>query len=80
MATSRLTRRGQVTIPKAVRAQLGLAPGDEIEFVAEDGVFRIRKRQEESPFAPWRDYLADKPIPGLEGLSVDELIEEMRGR
>ena len=75
MATSRLTRRGQVTIPKEVRAHLGLAPGDEIEFVAEDGACRIRKRPEESPFAPWRGYFKH-----LVGRSSDELVEEMRGR
>ena len=33
MATSTLTRKGQTTIPKAVRERLGLKPGDAIEFV-----------------------------------------------
>jgi AbrB family looped-hinge helix DNA binding protein len=38
----RLTSKGQVTVPVAVRYALGLAPGDDIVFAVEDGrgVFR----------------------------------------
>jgi antitoxin PrlF len=36
---SRITSKGQTTVPKAVRAALGVGYGDEIEFVVtEDGV------------------------------------------
>ncbi len=42
MARSSLTSKGQATIPKEIRAHLGLAPGDRIEFViAPDGSVRI---------------------------------------
>jgi AbrB family looped-hinge helix DNA binding protein len=75
MAKSRVTSKGQVTIPRQVREKLGLRPGDEIEFVEEHGVFRIRRYFVESPFDKWVGYLKD-----LEGQDVDELIEEMRGR
>jgi AbrB family looped-hinge helix DNA binding protein len=39
---TRLTAKGQVTIPGAIRYALGIAPGDELVFSAEDGrgVFR----------------------------------------
>ena len=33
MATATLTRNGQVTIPAAIRARLGLKTGDRIDFV-----------------------------------------------
>jgi AbrB family looped-hinge helix DNA binding protein len=38
----RLTSKGQVTVPVAVRYALGLAPGDDVVFAVEDGrgVFR----------------------------------------
>jgi antitoxin PrlF len=38
----RLTSKGQVTVPVAIRYALGLAPGDEVVFALEDGrgVFR----------------------------------------
>ena len=35
----RVTSKGQVTIPKEIRDQLGIEPGSEVEFVRkEDGV------------------------------------------
>jgi antitoxin PrlF len=41
---AKLTSKGQITIPAAVRETLGLQPGDKIVFLpAEDGVFRVRR-------------------------------------
>lgn len=40
MSTSTLTVKGQTTIPKNIRARLGLHPGDRIEYV-EDADGRI---------------------------------------
>jgi AbrB family looped-hinge helix DNA binding protein len=31
-ARARLTRQGQISVPKTVRDRLGLSPGDELEF------------------------------------------------
>jgi AbrB family looped-hinge helix DNA binding protein len=39
----RVTRKGQVTIPKAIREEFGLLPGTEVEFVAEGGQVKVRK-------------------------------------
>jgi antitoxin PrlF len=42
MSTATLTTKGQVTIPAAVRASLGLETGSRIEFVeAENGQYLI---------------------------------------
>ncbi|WP_302081090.1 AbrB/MazE/SpoVT family DNA-binding domain-containing protein [Salinibaculum rarum] len=41
--TTRITRKGQVTIPKELREEFGLEEGDEIRWEkAEDGI-RVRK-------------------------------------
>lgn len=75
MTKARITSKGQVTIPKDIRHQLGLRAGDEIDFVPENGVVRLKKIVSGDPFAKWRGYLKD-----LQGQDVDELIDEMRGR
>ena len=42
MTTATITSKGQVTIPKNVRARLGIDTGDRVEFVEiQDGVFQI---------------------------------------
>jgi AbrB family looped-hinge helix DNA binding protein len=71
---SKVTSRGQVTIPKSVRDALGLRPGDEIEFVKDTLGFRVQKRIDGSPLAKWRGYLKE-----LEGQDPDDLVAEMRG-
>lgn len=37
----RITSKGQITIPQQVRRELGLAPGDEVDVVVDDGAARI---------------------------------------
>jgi antitoxin PrlF len=71
---SRLTEGGQVTIPKQVREGLGLRPGDEVEFVADRGGYRLRKVLRVNPFARYRGHLA-----GLAGRDPDDLLRGLRG-
>lgn len=37
----RITSKGQVTIPQAVREQAGFLPNTEVDFVIEDGAVRM---------------------------------------
>jgi len=39
----RITSKGQVTIPQAVREQIGLLPNTEVEFVVEGTTVRLHK-------------------------------------
>ena len=42
MATSTITSKGQITIPAAMRAALGVSTGDRVEFVqVEQGCFEL---------------------------------------
>jgi len=49
----RVTSKGQVTIPKEIREELGIEPGDEVTFEPTDGGYAIRKE------APTTDSGAD---------------------
>lgn len=45
MPISTMTSKGQITIPKSVRDQLKLHPGDKMEFtIAADGTITIKPR------------------------------------
>lgn len=75
MIRAKLTTKGQLTVPKAVRERLGVRAGDEVEFCEEGAAFLVQKAVPSSPFAPWRGHLTH-----LAGVDPDQLVEEMRGR
>jgi antitoxin PrlF len=74
----RITSKGQVTIPQAIRARCGLLPHTEVRFVEEGGRVFLEK-------------LGERPSRGEEGvqrlrqtrlrtrLSTDELLALARG-
>jgi antitoxin PrlF len=74
MNVSRMTSKGQVTIPREMREELGLQPGDEIRFVATPDGIRIEKWIPRSPFAEYRGFLTH-----LRDKGVDQVIEDLRG-
>lgn len=41
MATSTVTSKGQITLPRDVRQALGLHAGDRVDFVAVEGGFKL---------------------------------------
>ena len=43
METTKITEKGQVTIPKLIREKLHLIPGDKIEWIMDNGGSRLRK-------------------------------------
>ena len=61
-----LTSKGQVTIPKEIRDELGLKPFDKIEFVSENGEARLRKA-----FPSLEDLVGILPPLGMD---IDEAI------
>ncbi len=45
MSSAVITRKGQVTIPKAIRDEVDLEVGDRVSFVVRDGDVVIRARR-----------------------------------
>ena len=68
----RVTRRGQVTIPKELRERTGIDDRTEVEFYEENGRLIIVKAVTDNPFLQWVGYL------GRSGDS-DEVVRQMRG-
>jgi antitoxin PrlF len=75
MAT-KVTRKGQVTIPKPVRDHLGIIPGSEIAFRrAPDGSIVIEK----ADGTPQPNRLASLRGIAGRGMSTDEIMALLRG-
>lgn len=79
----RVTRKGQVTIPKHIRDKLGIEPGGEVEFIDEggDGVRLLAARDDaEHRAAQFHQWL--QRVQGTIDLgdrTVDELMLDIRG-
>jgi AbrB family looped-hinge helix DNA binding protein len=70
---SRISSKGQITVPVAVRDELGLTVGTEIEFVVRDGEAVLRK-------GGGANHPVDRVYGRLQlGTSVDALVDAMRG-
>ena len=69
--------KGQVVIPKAIRDEIGIEPGDEVAFEAEGMDVRIRRAADDS-------YVRAQEIEALRGIwadmpgGTDALMEERR--
>jgi len=58
-----LSEKGQVTIPKAIRDDLGLEPGTVLDFIEDQGRIIVCKVVRENPFSAWR---GKGSIPGAD--------------
>ena len=78
MATSKVTTKGQITIPKVVRAALGVEAGDRVEFVVrEDGVVEMIARTR--PLLSLAGVLGERRL-GMRTEDMDTGIGEQVGR
>ena len=71
----RITSKGQVTIPQAVREQTGLLPETEVEFVVEsDGVRIVKTRPRRRPTRGARAVRHLRGAAGHVSMSTDEIM------
>jgi AbrB family looped-hinge helix DNA binding protein len=69
---SKLTIKGQATVPKPIREALGLRPGSRIKFTIQNGRCVLEKETIDDPLAKWVGFLHR---PG----DSDAVLGEMRG-
>lgn len=76
----KVTIKGQITIPIALRERFGLNPGTEVEFVATEGTLQMkprkRTRKTASAFDHW---LAKAAGSAKKGMTTDEIMAMTRG-
>jgi antitoxin PrlF len=75
---AKITSKGQITVPLAVRRALGVQPGDRLLFEADSGGIRVRPVRTRSPFAKYRG-IGNGNI-GSGKKAIRRWIREMRGR
>jgi len=75
----RITSKGQVTIPKAIREKLGLLPHTEVDFVVVGDSVRIVKAAH--PKGETRGQRLVRLLSGsaTAGMTTDEIMELTRG-
>jgi len=76
MPTATLTSKGQTVIPKAIREQLGLSPGDTIDFILqENGDILIRPAAQDV-----RKLKGMLHRPGQKPVSIDDMNTAIKQR
>jgi len=69
-----ISEKGQITIPKPLRDQLGMMPGTVVVFEAMESRLVGHKLIQEDPVSKWR---GRGKLPGK--VSVDEYLKRARG-
>lgn len=76
----KVTVKGQITIPQALRERFNLRPGTEVEFVAGKNALEIKPREPgDSPHKNFDLWLSKAAGSARSGLSTDELMAITRG-
>ena len=79
----RVTEKGQVTIPKAIRDRLGIGPGSEVDFVERDNFVEVvagdEKKAASERLARLSEHL--QRIGGSVdlGMTAEQYMDELRG-
>ncbi|MDQ3301762.1 MAG: AbrB/MazE/SpoVT family DNA-binding domain-containing protein [Actinomycetota bacterium] len=74
---ARVTSKGQVTVPQAVRREMGIREGDSLVFEVENGEARLRVERKPVSFADYAGVLREG-----KGMSIEEInahIRDLRG-
>jgi AbrB family looped-hinge helix DNA binding protein len=83
LASMKMTERGQITIPKAIRDQCGFGPHAEVEVKVRDGVVIVEPVRDMEQFDAAVDKWRGSGAARLESMGFktsDDFIEALRGR
>lgn len=69
----KVTRKGQITIPKPIREELGIEPGDEVDITQTSDGILIRKDSNRRRIERWQGVIETNE-------TVEERMADLRGR
>ena len=72
---SKITSKGQITIPQMIRNKFGFIPGMDVEIIIEDNKAIIIKRRDENKFMKWLGRGEKR-----NRISIDHMVDQLRGR
>ncbi|MGH9567391.1 MAG: AbrB/MazE/SpoVT family DNA-binding domain-containing protein [Candidatus Angelobacter sp.] len=75
---ARITSKGQITVPVAIRRALGVGPGDVLSFEQDKAGIRVRPVRAGSPFAKYRG-IGNRGIESGRK-AIGRWLRQMRGR
>jgi antitoxin PrlF len=75
---AKITSKGQITVPLAIRRALGVGPGDVLLFEEDNSGIRVRRVRKESRFAKYRG-IGNRGI-GSGKKAINRWVRELRGR
>lgn len=76
----KVTIKGQITIPVALRERFGLRPGTEVEFVAGQEALQVKARKASKKTGKASEYwLAKAAGSAKPGMSTDKIMTLTRG-
>jgi len=74
MPITKLTSKGQLTVPREIRDKLGVQPGEYLDFEEKNGIFYVRKALKKFPFDKWVGMLKTRKPQ-----KTDAIIKNLRG-
>ena len=72
---SKITSKGQITIPQTIRNKFGFIPGTDVEIIVEGNKALIVKSRGENKFMKWLGR-GEKQSRA----SMDRMVDQLRGR
>jgi AbrB family looped-hinge helix DNA binding protein len=75
----RITSKGQVTIPQALRKKAGLLPHTEVEFELDGNAVRIKRARRKKGAGRWPEWIEQMRGKGDGKLTTDEIMALTRG-
>ena len=78
--TLTIDRAGRIVVPKVLRDELNLGPGDQLELESQGGCLTLRPLRSSSPLRKEQDVWVFRGSKKLSGAATNEVLERSRSQ